>query len=588
MSILSELKRRNVLRAGAAYLAASWLIIQIADTLIPIFELPAAASRIVVVALAIGFVPALLAAWLFEFTPEGLKRESGAIHASAGIVRATRRLDRAIIGVLVLALVVFAVDRFLIIPGRDVRQVSERGEPSIAVLAFDDLSPDGDLEYFSDGVSIELMELLTKIPNLRVIARESAFWFKGRDATYAEIGAKLGVGRLLEGTVRVAGDQVRVTASLIDPGTEEQVWSYSPGARPITDVFAIQAEIATEVVEELQIALSGQLPALDQTTPDVHSLYLQARHILATDVKRIDYARELLEDAVARDPSFFPAHNSLALAYYYLSVTPGFDRTGNLQRWVSTSEQAALRWPDRPEIKAFRALQAFLNEDYATAAQYLERSLRQDPSPSEPWAMALNLLNVLNRNEDAVEVGEYVLMRDPICGPCYQALSRSLFALRRFDDAVAVYVRADNLGFEMPADFWHAMALLLSGDAEAALAEFQRDTDYPPASLAGSAMAFNALGRTADFEQALAELDGLAETRPDTSVVVAMVYAFIGDIDRAVEILNEAPQLGAQFASDPMFDALREHPRYEELLAKTGIWPDDWRESIRFEVPLPE
>ena len=194
---------------------------------------------------------------------------------------------------LTLAVIVFAVDRFVLDPARDAQLVAETAEqtrraervsastnqPSIAVLAFDDLSPDGDLEYFSDGISIELMDLLAKIPNLRVIARDSAFWFKGSDATYAEIGEKLGVGRLLEGTVRVADGQVRVTASLVDPGTEEQIWSYSPGPRPMSDIFGIQIEIATEVVEELRIAMTDDLPALDQTSPEVHSLVLQARHI---------------------------------------------------------------------------------------------------------------------------------------------------------------------------------------------------------------------------------------------------------------------------------------------------------------------
>jgi adenylate cyclase len=407
LSTFTELKRRNVLRVGAAYLAGSWLLIQIADTLIPLFELPDTAGRVLVIVLAIGFVPALLTAWLFELTPEGFRRESSVSHESAESVHATRRFDRAIIAVLTLAVVVFAVDRFVLDPARDARLVAETAEqarradrmrastdqPSIAVLAFDDLSPDGDLEYFSDGISIELMDLLTKIPNLRVIARESAFWFKGREATYAEIGAKLGVGRLLEGTVQVAGDQVRVTARLIDPGTEEAVWAYSPGARPMTDIFAIQTEIATEVVEELRIALTGDLPALDQTTPEIHSLYLQARHILETGQwARMGYARDVLKQSVEDDPNFFPARNWLAVAYYYLSVTPlnvtPLDRDENRRLWESTSEQAALRWPDRPEIMAFRAMQRFLDQDYATAAQYLERSLRQNPSPSAPWAFA--------------------------------------------------------------------------------------------------------------------------------------------------------------------------------------------------------
>jgi len=603
VSIYSELKRRNVFRVGAAYLAGSWLIIQLINEISPLLGVSETIGRVALIMLAIGLIPALLIAWLFELTPEGFRRESSTLHGSAESVRATRRMDRTIIIILALAVVVFSVDRFVLVPARDARLVadaveqartaerigSSRDGPSIAVLAFDDLSPGGDLEYFSDGISIELMDRLGKIPNLRVIARESAFWFKGKDATYAEIGAKLGVGRLLEGAVRVAGDQVRVTASLIDPSTEEQVWSYSPGVRPMSDVFAIQTEIATEVVDKLQLALTGALPALDQTTPEIHSLYLQARDILERgEFRRLGYARDLLEQAVERDPNFFPARYWLVSAYFYLSITPGFDRAENLRLWASAIEQAALRWPDRPEIMSFRALQAFQNQDFATAAQYLESSLRQDHSSSAPWAMAQNLLNVLNRPEEAVEVGEHVLMRNPICGPCYSVLIRNYVLLRRFEDAVALHAQAENLGLELP--WWdpaYSVALLYS-DPEAALAEFRRDEVPSTIRLAGSAMALYALGRIAESEQALAELNEVVETQPEFTILLARVYSFVGDIDRAFEILNRLPQLRASIFSDPEFGSLRKHPRYEELLEKASIWPEDWRESIHFEYSLPE
>jgi len=160
--------------------------------------------------------------------------------------------------------------------------------------------------------------------------------------------------------------------------------------------------------------------------------------------------------------------------------------------------------------------------------------------------------------------------------------------VKRFDDAVALHEQADSLGLELPADLFYAMALLFSGHAEAALAEYRRDGLGEPTQLAGSAMAFYALGQRPEYEQVLNDLEALMSAQPQAIVWLAAVYAFIGDIDRAFAILNGAPQLPPLMFSDPQFDALREHPRYEELLAKTGIWPDDPREKIRFDFTLPQ
>jgi adenylate cyclase len=596
LSIFGELKRRNVLRVGAAYLAGSWLLIQIADTLLAFFELPEAAGRVLVTVLAIGFVPALLVAWLFELTPEGFKRESGVSHGSAESVRATRRFDRAIIGVLAVAVVVFAVDRFVLDPARDARLVADAlehaltsvesnaapDEPSIAVLAFDDLSPDGDQEYFSDGVSIELMELLTKIPDLRVIGRESAFWFKGKDASYAEIGETLGVSRLLGGTVRVAGDQVRVTASLIDPGTSAQVWSYSPEPRPMTDLFAIQTEIASEVVDELRIELAGEFPAVDETTPEVHALYLQARRILEPlDTTRFALARELLERAVELDPDYFPAQILLSGAYQGLMVTGQLDGVEAERLQSTTMERAALKWPDRVEIKYFRAGRAIRNGDFATATRYLQLALEQDPDSIRDAAAIAYLLELI-RFDEAIDFGEALIRNDPICATCYANLRRAYYAARRYDDAIAVTERAMSFGLELPADNRYAAALLLNGDAEAALAEYERDSMDPGSRVAGRAMAYHALGRTAESEAALAEVTERFRG------ALPFVNAYLGKVDEALEILSGYRRLPPLMLNDPLLDKLREHPRYAELLEKAGVGPDGLLEGIEFDYELPE
>jgi adenylate cyclase len=605
LSIFSELKRRNVLRVGAAYLTASWLLIQIADALFPIFELPEVAGRILVVVLAIGFVPALLAAWLFEITPEGIKRESDAIHASAESVRATRRFDRTIIAVLTLAVVVFAVDRFLIVPARDARLVAEateqarnalRAGPSgdderIAVLAFDDLSQDGDQEYLSDGISVELMDLLARIPGLVVTAPNSALSFKGKNIPYPEIGATLNVGHLLDGTVRVAGDRVRVTARLIDAATGNQVWSYTPETRPMTDVFAIQDEIASDVVEQLKITLAGELPTLDETTPEVHTLLLQARQIGVSRLREgVPLQVELLEQAVDLDDHYLPARIALAIAYRQLG-NPGEGQIemGEARRLMrETIEAAASIWPDRVEIKQMRAFIAADTGEFATAARYLEAALVQDPSHHDTLVLSQGMLVLLGRFEQSIAVGERVVARDPLCGFCYANLIWGYFETRRFDEAVEVGRKAEAL--RLGSVRWrYGASLLFSGRAEAALAAFQEIGGGGGfMRLAGPAMAFHELGRTQEFETAMAELNEITD---GCYTPCSLVYAYIGDKDTAFEYLNGMPipddptpeQRPA--LSAPFYDPLRDDPRWEEFARK---WPEDPREQIPFSVEFPE
>ena len=235
-SFIAELRRRNVLRVGAAYLAVAWLLIQVAQTVLPAFGF-GSAVRVVIVVLAIGLVPALIFGWVFELTPDGWKRESEVDRQSL-TPRSGRRLDRVIIGMLALALGYFAVDKFVFNPqreravadaaraeGRTESLVKSYGEKSIAVLPFIDLSPNQDQEYFSEGISEELLNLLAKIPQLRVISRSSAFSYKGKDVKLAQVAEELNVAHVLEGSVRKSGNKVRITAQLIEARSDTHLWS---------------------------------------------------------------------------------------------------------------------------------------------------------------------------------------------------------------------------------------------------------------------------------------------------------------------------------------------------------------------------
>lgn len=229
MSLFSELKRRNVLRVAMAYLAASWLLIQVVETVTPVFGLSDEVIRSVVVFLVIGFPLVSVFAWLYELTPEGLKLEKE-IDRSRSISHHTgKKLDRVIIVVLVLAVAYFAIDKFVLSEqrvrtiadtarqeGRTQALVESYGDKSIAVMPFVDLSPDGDQEYFSDGIAEELLNVLAKIKELRVISRTSAFSYKGKDIKLSDAAQELNVAHILEGSVRKSGTRIRITVQLID------------------------------------------------------------------------------------------------------------------------------------------------------------------------------------------------------------------------------------------------------------------------------------------------------------------------------------------------------------------------------------
>src|SRR5437899_9198178 len=262
-NFFAELKRRNVVRMAGLYLVGAWLLVQVTGTVLPMFGAPDWLPRSVVILLAIGFLPALIFSWVFEMTPEGLKRDDEVPIEQSIAPQTARRMNRMIIAVLVIALGYFVVDKFVLSPRREVALVAARpsGEPksaanakSVAVLAFANLSDDKGSEYFSDGISEELLTILQKIPGLHVAARTSAFSFKGKNATAQEIGQKLGVARLVDGSVRKAGDTVRIAARLTRTDTGEQIWSEN-FTRELKDVFAVQTELAQTIVGQL----SGQL-----------------------------------------------------------------------------------------------------------------------------------------------------------------------------------------------------------------------------------------------------------------------------------------------------------------------------------------
>ncbi len=315
-SVWGELKRRNVVRVAVAYAIVSWLILQLTDVLIPLLDLPEWVGRFVFLLLVIGFLLALILSWAYELTPQGVKLEKNADRSESISHITGRKIDFVIIGVLVVAVGFLLVDKLYLGEGDTAPdEVIAIERKSIAVLPFINMSSDPEQEYFSDGLAEELLNLLARIPELRVTSRSSAFSYKGKDFKIADVGRELNVGHVLEGSVRRSGDTIRITAQLIEVSTDTHLWS-DTWDRDFQDVFVIQDEIADAVVDALKVRLLGEAPRTDTTSPEAYALYLQSK-ALADQFTATGFlqAEAVVLRVLEIDSTYVPAW--LQLAYIY-------------------------------------------------------------------------------------------------------------------------------------------------------------------------------------------------------------------------------------------------------------------------------
>jgi adenylate cyclase len=460
-------------------------------------------------------------------------------------------------------------------------------EPSIVVLPFANLSGDTAEEYLANGIAEELLYRLAKVPGLRVIARTSAFSFRSSDATIGEIAEILNVDHVVEGSVRREADQIRIAAQLVDAESSVELWTET-FERPMEDIFPVQEEIAAAIVDELGIRLKAPLPPVDETSDEIYGMYLKAQHINTTGLRdSLQMARELMEQAVTLDPSYFPVRNVLAQTYFNLGEVGQLDPDVRNYLVKSTVEEAAELWPNRTEIIGWRAFVALrLDRDYSAAAEYVERALERDPSDTGVLRVASNLALELNRPEMTVAVERYILDRDPICFDCYQRLTSAYLRSRRYEHVEIAYKAAQRLGMESAGlRAVYADSLLLRGEPSAALDEFQaiRGLRTEETRLRGSAMALYSLNRLEDFQSVLDEIQSL----PTPNRILASIYAYIGDLDAAFNLLNHEPMMPLSWFDGPM-SVMRDHPQWEVLARRAGAWPKDPRTTVQFEITLPD
>lgn len=603
MSFISELRRRNVFRAAAAYLAVSWVLMQLAEITFPAFGFSDQAILVLIALLVIGLVPALTLAWVFEITPEGIKRERD-LDRSGDLARRTNRmLDRAIMLVLAAGITYLAVDKFVLDPARDETRIEAArekgrvealgqtyGEKSIAVLPFINLSGDPGQDYFSDGMSEQLLDLLAQIPELRVISRTSSFAFKGKTIGMQDIAEQLGVSHVLEGSVRWAGDQVRITAQLIDARADAHLWSQTFD-RPIQDIFSIQDEIAAIVVQELKVTLLRQAPTVEHTDPEAFALYLRARQLSRTGTaEAYERANALYEQAVAIDPGYAAAWNGLAINTFkqFSRGLRYYDEGYGVAR--QAAQKSLLADPGYGPALATLGIIAMEDEhDFEAAARYFQRALTLAPYDLEIIRHVVVFLQGLGRLDDAIALGQYSVSRDPVNAAHHANLGNSYRWSNRNEEAIAAYRAALRLSPELgAAQSFIGVCLLHQGKTEEALAAVQLEP-FEPYRLIGLALVHQARGDTARSDAVLAGL--IEKYAKEWAYNIAYVHAVRGEIDAAFDWLDRAvayhdPGLSL-IAVEPQFGNLRNDPRWSAFLRELGKSPEQLG-AIPFEVRLPD
>jgi len=581
MSFLAELKRRNVIRVLIAYLAAAWFLIQIADTVVPAYGLPGSVVGFLITILAVGLIPVVITSWVFEWTPAGLKRDSDVTLAESISPQSGKRLDRIIVVVLALAVGFFAFDKFVLDPARDIvlEEAAEQrgridaliesyGDNSIAVLPFVNMSADPEQIFFSDGVSEEILNLLAKIRELRVISRSTAFAYRG-EVNVPTVAEELNVAYVLEGSVRMAGNTVRITAQLIDARIDAHVWSET-WDREMVDIFEIQDDVAQNVADQLQLQLLGQRPDSQKVDPDLYIEYLQlknevsAESITASTIRRLERLVELA-------PEYVPAIVVLSNAYYYSSgnwESALYEPGKGHELAAAMNQRALMLEPDHAPANAYSGwIEAIDNRDLDNAARHLKKAFELEPGNAEVLWLVGIFARALGRFDEAERLGEMSIARDPACSVCYRDLGQAYLQAGNYERAEWAY--RERMRFSSGGWIAVGRTLLLRGKYQEALDAMSRQTTESDRFLPFLAMVYYSQGRISDYDDSVQRLlDGDAEKMP---VAMAWLFAWSGDVDRGFEWLQKALTAGYEIQYtywDPFYENLRKDPRWPEFIAR--------------------
>ena len=584
MSLFSELKRRNVFRVGIAYLVTAWLVAQVAELALDSFGAPDWVMKTLIFLMAIGLPFALLFAWAFEMTPDGIKRERD-VDRSRSITQQTgRKLNFAIIGTLVVALAIsIGTHRWMPGGSEPVQTTSKETstDKSIAVLPFVNMSDDPSNEYFSDGISEELLNVLVKIEGLRVASRTSSFSFKDKDISIPEIATALNVGHVLEGSVRKAGDTVRVTAQLIDVRTDSHLWSETYD-RKLEDIFVIQDEISAHIVDALKVALgAGEVvQTADRPTDDLAAYedYLRGRHFWSRRGEdNIRKAIELFERATETDPGFARAWSSLAAAHTTLPTYAQTESAETHRRLARQYAEKALSL-DATLADAHAVLgdMARVEHDWGQAESHYRRAIQLEPNNSTGYLWYAEHLGSVGRLAHSLDNAAKAVELDPFNAGANSVAGYAYAVNGDMENAAKLTRAAIDLGH--PWAIYDLVFLHIdAGNID--IAEQIVNTEIAPASefeREAFALNFEALRNPNAAER---YLDWIRNNMPEDPWAYALESIRFGRVEQGLDALAELPIVGNDWMDFwlPFAAPLRRHPAFAELLQRFGL-VDYWDE----------
>ena len=571
MSFMREMKRRNVFRVGAAYIVAAWVLVEVADIMLPTFDAPDWSMRAVILTIALGLPFTLLFAWMFELTPDGVRRDDGVVteEQSKFGARTGRRLDLVIIIVLGLAVGYFVLEKIWL-------SDAVRGDHlrSIAVLPFNDISPQRDQEYFAEGLTIGLLNTLSRTTNLKVTGRTSAFQFKNHEGDFSAIGKTLGVGSLLEGSVRANDTRVRIDIQLVDARKGHTLWSESYD-RPLNSMFDAQDEIAAAVVTALRATfLEGQVsPNQSEVEPEANrayqqGAYLQGEATVASQEQAIEYfnkAREI-------DPGFAEPLVGLANANLMLALNmSAIDRNLGLGRAAGFIDESLKLKPNLADAYVARALiRQLKSRDYRGAEIDLKRAIEIDPHNFTALRRLGTIHGYYGRYDQAMEAFQAIIERDPLNTQTYSNFSMNALAAGNLDLAEQMIEKV--LEFKPDSTYAYyqlARVLLANGDIAGARAANEREA-LPIWKTIGDGMIACKEG---NLDRAKAVAEDLVEQRELFNA--AEIYGLCGNSEKVFELLGKAADSGdpalIELKLSWQLAYLRGDPRWLHILERIGL-----------------
>lgn len=576
-NFFGELKRRNVYKVAVAYAVVGWLLVQIAAQVFPFFEIPNWAVRLVVLAIIIGFPIALIVAWAFELTPEGIKK-------TQTVDETPRTRPQAWIYVVIVAAALSVALFFL---GRysatnKERQTDNLMARSIAVLPFANLSRDPDNEYFVDGIQDEIITRLSQVADLKVISGTSTRRYKGTGQNLSQIARELNVTHVLEGSVQKSGDQVHVNVQLINALNDAHLWAdiYD---RKLTDIFAVESEIAKTIADTLRVKLTGDQTRAITARPTennaAHELYLKGRYFwfkrTAEDLKK---AANYFQQAIDIDPNYALAYVGLADAFVLL---PAYGGGSPLECYpkAKIAARKAIELNDSLAEAHASYGKVLWNQDFdfAQSLSEFERAIKLNPNyaTAHHW-YGNSPLASLGRFDEAIAEMKRAVELDPLSLIYNADLGGTLVLARRYDEAIERLQRA----LELDPNFYYAhynlgLALWLKGDRDGAIAEYKKALELSddPMPRAYMGHAYATAGRRDDALRILDELSEAAKHRYVPNPAFALVEIGLGRKEKALDWLEKAydaheARFIAYIKVDPFLDPLRGDPRFEALTRK--------------------